>query len=1100
MAQGTKTFVAEYVAAVKQNLLPGLGEPEAQLTTPVAELIQKVGTLSISGEARNAITVVRETRLEGGDARPDFGVLVGGLLTGHVELKKPGTSLEPASFDKRNKEQWRKLTRLPNLIYTNGSEWRLYSFGELQRQVTIHLQAPTSDDALMQFERLIKTFLMWEPLPIITANSLVQRMGQLAALLREEILAQLKEQRKASKNPRVPLDNLYLLGLKDDWRSVLYPRANDQEFADGFAQTVVFSLILAVSEGIEVSVSSLNRVSRNLQGNHGLLGSALGLLTDYISDTSPLFRTLTIITRMFEAVAWDEISKGKEDVYLHLYEHFLSVYDPELRKKTGSYYTPVEVVDSMVKLTDEALRSYLGKDQGLASDGVAVIDPAMGTGTYPLSILRSVAKNPDLLGPGDVADRVSEMVENLYGFELQSGSFSVAELRITQTIEQLGGQLPENGLNLYVTDTLEDPTLTSNRQLSFNLQRIAQQRIVANRVKADTPIQVCIGNPPYKDKSEGLGGWIEAGTSNLDAPLADFKKSGNGRLEYVLKNLYVYFWRWAFWKVFESTTESGTGLVCFITADGYVRGPGFAGMREYIRRKTSRGWIINLTPEGKTPPAKNAIFNIETPVTVALFLREPDTSEEQPADIRYIALEGTREEKFQQFEALSLDSDCFQPVRAGWCDKFTPKPASDWDSYPAISDFFLWQSSGIKPNKTWVYAPSKDVLEARWAELALETEKEQREAKFRETGGSTLYKGKKPLSGDGVELDTAEPLSEVFAKRMDWLTPKTVEVGYRSFDRQFIIPDSRLLERARPDLWAARFPGQMFVVEQHAHFPGEGPGLLISHLIPDMDCFNNRGGRAHPLYHPDGSANLVVGILPALEEKLGLDISPQDIVYYLAGITGHPGYVETFEEELQEAGIRVPLTSDVQLWEQLVKLGRSIVWLHSYGNLGDPLPGLSKIRDSGSDYQIPAFQKNMGRAMPVAKPTWEPSIIIGENSYEDVMLFGDAIWSGVERRVFDYTVGGRNVIDSWAGYRLKSPNGKRTSPLNNIVQENWPREWSAELNDLLAVLTHLIHLEDEQQMLLDSVMAGDLITREQLQEAGVTYPQSTRERKPRMPE
>ncbi|WP_185174536.1 type ISP restriction/modification enzyme [Rothia nasimurium] len=1094
MTQTTKAYLDEYVKAVKQNLATGIGEPEAQLTTPTAVLIQNVGTSSISGVG--TVVTVRETRLDGGDARPDFGVVVDGLLTGHVELKKPGTSLDPVSFDKRNKEQWRKLRRLPNLLYTNGSEWYLYSFGELVAQATVHLYAVTPDEAIYQFERLLKTFLAWEPLPITKASSLVERMGQLAALLREEILVQLKEQRKAkNNNPRVALADLYLLGLKDDWRSVLYPGATDEEFADGFAQTVVFSLIIAVSEGLEVNVQSLNAVSRDLRGNHGLLGSALGLLTDYINADSPLYRTLTIITRMFEAVAWEEISQGKEDVYLHLYEHFLSVYDPELRKKTGSYYTPVEVVDSMVRLTDEALRGFLGKDMGLASDGVAVIDPAMGTGTYPLSVLRSVAANPDLLGPGEVADRVSAMAENLYGFELQSGSFAVAELRISQTIEQLGGTIPDEGLNLYVTDTLEDPTATSNKRMSYNLQVIAQQRILANKVKAETPIQVCIGNPPYKDKSEGLGGWIESGNIDSGVPLADFRKEGNGRFEYVLKNLYVYFWRWAFWKVFESAETTDTGVVCFITADGYLRGPGFAGMREYIRRKTSRGWIINVTPEGKTPPAKNAIFNIETPVTIALFVREPGTSEDTPADIRYIALGGTREHKFKQLESLTLKSERFEPVREGWGDKFTPKPTSDWDSYPAISDLFLWQSPGIKPNKTWVYAPSTTVLETRWTHLVSEENLELKKEMFKETSSTSLQKTCKPLPGIDVVEDTTNPV-----ENLDWLVgTKTVRVGYRSFDRQYLIPDSRLLHRPVPNLWAARIPGQIFVVEQHARFPESGPGLYFDSLIPDMNHFNNRGGRVHPLYHPDGSANLIEGVLSSLADRLGLEVTEEDIVFYLAGITGHSGYVRTFDEELQEAGIRVPVTADPELWTNLVKLGRNIVWLHTYGEAGEPIPGISRIRDVGDGYSLPIYEKAMGRDMPEDKPTWEPSITIGEHTYERVVCFGNAIWSGVDRRVFDYTVGGNNVIGSWAGYRLKSPNGKRTSPLNNIVQETWPREWSEEFNELLAVLTHLIYLEDQQQTLLEAVLTGPLISLEEFEKAGVIFPQTSRSRKPKMP-
>lgn len=1082
-------IVSTYIRTVNENLSSQIGEPEAQLTTPVANLLVAVGSEIDNQE----IVVIRETRIEDGAARPDFGVQVDGLLVGHVELKKPGVSLDPDTYKSgHNKEQWKKLRNLPNLLHTDGTEWRLWHYGELIDIVNIHRKGRNSAELLNRFKGMLQKFLNWSPVPITTTDALVNKMGMLAALLRAEVLEQLKLQRKLAKNPKIAPRKLPLPALKEDWRSVLYPRATDEEFADGFAQTIIFALILALTEGKDIDIKSLHNISRELQENHGLLGNALGLLTEHISEQSELYTTLTIITRTFSAVDWESISRGSTDVYLHLYEHFLNVYDPELRKKTGSYYTPVEVVDSMVRITDEALRLYLNKPMGLASDGVAVIDPAMGTGTYPLSVLRSVAENPDLLGPGEVKDRINYIAENLYGFELQSGSFSVAELRVSQTLEQLGGTIPAGGLNLFVADTLENPKKSDNARLSYSLQLIAEQRIKANRIKKYTPIQVCIGNPPYKDKAEGMGGWIEQGDESQPL-LADFKSAGNGRLEYVLKNLYVYFWRWAFWKVFESVETSDAGVVCFITADGYLRGPGFAGMREYIRRNTSRGWIINLTPEGKQPPAKNAIFNIETPVSVALFVREPNNSVEVPSDIKYVSFEGTREEKFAAFKELTLDSELFQDVRTGWHDKFLPKPRSQWDDYPAMHDIFCWQSPGIKPNKTWVYAPYGEVLETRWADLVGEENLELKKEKFKKTSSTSLEKTAKPLPGNDTEKHTDVPF-----QKLDWLSKPTIaRVVYRSFDRQYLIADSRIIERPRREMWAARSAQQIFVVEQHVVFPKAGPGLMFSSLIPDMDAFKGSGGgRAHPLFHPDGSPNIVPGLSSKLSELLAFKLTDSDILYYLAGLTAHPGYVETFEEELQEAGIRIPLSASADLWEELIALGKNIVWLHTYGERGEPLEGISSLKETAGEYSMPVYEENMV-FMPEKKPTWYARLPQDGKEYENALQFGTAIWSNVDQRVFEYTVGGVNVIGSWAGYRLKKPLGKKTSPLNDIVQGTWPREWSREFSELLSVLTHLVNLEEQQKKLLTRVLENPLYTREDLEGRGITWP-TQKDRKPKI--
>ena len=93
-------------------------------------------------------------------------------------------------------------------------------------------------------------------------------------------------------------------------------------------------------------------------------------------------------------------------------------------------------------------------------------------------------------------------------------------------------------------------------------------------------------------------------------------------------------------------------------------------MREYLRRTCSSGWIINLTPEGKQPPPQNAVFNIETPVAIALFARTADVNPDVPADIRYIDLHGTKAEKFAALADLTLAGGEWRDVRSGWTDVF----------------------------------------------------------------------------------------------------------------------------------------------------------------------------------------------------------------------------------------------------------------------------------------------------------------------------------------------------------------------------------------------------------------------------------------------
>ena len=167
------------------------------------------------------------------------------------------------------------------------------------------------------------------------------------------------------------------------------------------------------------------------------------------------------------------------------------------------------------------------------------------------------------------------------------------------------------------------------------VEAIAKSRREANKVKREQPITVVIGNPPYKEKAEGRGGWIEKGAGGkLHAPLDRWKAPpewGVGAHGKHLKNLYVYFWRWATLKVFGSGRFAATGLpdtdeegiVCFITVAGFLNGPGFEKMRDDLRRTCSDIWVIDCSPEGHQPDVPTRIFQgVQQPVCIVLAARK----------------------------------------------------------------------------------------------------------------------------------------------------------------------------------------------------------------------------------------------------------------------------------------------------------------------------------------------------------------------------------------------------------------------------------------------------------------------------------------------
>ena len=1089
MTENPPTWLSEAVSAFGaacKAKLSGPGDREAAIRSPLE------GLLGAGGQALGVPAVfhdeVRDTTRQ---VRPDYGVSVKGAITGYLEVKAPGKSIDPANLTGHDKVQWERQRDLPNLMYTNGTDWRLYWDGDLFGQpVSFAGALETAGAALAappQFETLLTKFLRWEPAPITSVGALVRAVAPLTRLLRGEVLDELDVERRALATG-ADADAQPFLGLARDWRALLFPQADDATFADGYAQAVTFALLLARTESIDLDGAALHEVGATLGHEHSLMGKALQLLTDDVARDFKV--TLDLLVRVVGAVDWPKVRKGKRDTYLHLYESFLEEYDNDLRKQSGSYYTPREVVEHMVRLTEEALVTRLGKAAGFRDPDVLTVDPAMGTGTYLHTILERAAHDAETQdGPGAVAGVLSQVAERLVGFELQMGPYAVAELRTTDLLASHKASPPPGGMHLYVTDTLDDPS-AAETGFSSGLQLIADSRRKANKVKAKANVTVVIGNPPYAENAGGKGGWVENGSA-AHGPTArpildDFRSPGDGVYVQNLKNLYVYFWRWGTWKVWESSAsdpDGDAGVVCFISTSGYLRGPGFRGMREYLRRHASEGWIIDLTPEGQRPDVPTRVFpGVQQPLAIGLFIRRPDTDPAEPAVIQYLAVHGRQAEKFAALAGISLNADNWRRVRSTWTAPLTPAVDSAWDFFPVLGEVLPWSTPGVAANRTWVFAPSRSILQRRWRDIVSEPDPARKVALFKESRDATLAKAKDPLpgrdtyAGRGAFLGESGPM------------PAPVQVGYRSFDRQWAIPDARLFHAPRPPLWEARSPGQVFVVEQHADQIDDGPGLVFSALIPDMHHFNNRGGRTLPFLHPDGSPNLAPGLVRALSATLGHVVSAPDVLAYVAGVVAHPAFTRTFADELTTPGIRVPLTTDPDLWAEAVTLGEQVVWLHTYGEtfIGPARPHAS-IRYPKGDARQPLSRTPI-TAMPEVM-TYDPA--------RAVAALGDGDFGPVTPEVWDYAVGGKNVLKSWFNYRKKVPGGKKTSPLDYLHVDVWDADWTTEFVDLLTVLTRLVELEPVQADVLERILAAPLLTTDGLTVAGVRWPVAASDRKPR---
>ena len=1077
---------------------PGVsGEPEDQLRAPLEALVANLAELA--GLPAGSVVAVGETSLADLKTRPDYAVTRENALIGFIEVKAPGKGADPRRFrDKHDREQWAKLRTLPNLVYTDGNGFSLWRNGELAGNIVrLDGDVETAGGRLAAPDSLVALFadfFQWEPQPPRSAAELAVTTARLCRLLREEVAEQLKR------------GSAPLTSLATDWRRLLFPSATDEAFADGYAQAVTFGLLMARARNIPLA-GGLDRVARELRQTNTLIGTALRLLTDDDDNEATLKTSLATLSRVLDAVHWPDVSRGDPEAWLYFYEEFLSVYDNELRKRTGSYYTPPEVVQAMVRLVDEALRSdrRFALPEGLGSPDVVVADPAAGTGTYLLGILRRIAETTEAdQGPGAVPGVVGAAISRLIGFELQFGPFAVAQLRILAELQSLLGDPDATpAMRLFVTDTLGNP-YAEEEYIPQILMPLGESRRQANAIKRQEKITVVIGNPPYKEKAKGLGGWIESGTAaardaaplRLWMPPADWNVGAHAKH---LRNLYVYFWRWATWKVFgdgepsriEERTPDRRGIVSFITVAGFLNGPGFQKMRAELRCDADEIWVIDCSPEGHQPSVPTRIFQgVQQPVCIVMALRNTDGGSSTPARVWHRALpSGNRNDKFDALGTITLDGDGWTECPSDPRTSFLPRSAGAWAEFAPLDDLFVYDGSGVMPGRTWIIAPDRPSLERRWEALQSDPDPKKKAALFH----PHLRNGKpgdkhvnKPLKRGlyGHEFRSNSVASDTGA------AIQPVRYGHRSFDRQWIVPDGRVINQPNPTLWRNHSGGQVYMTALQQHAPDSGPAVTFCGAIPDLHHYKGSfGGRVFPLWADRECRipNVKPGLLRELSDAMEIAVSGPDLMAYFAAVAAHPAYTARFQSDLVQPGLRFPMTAETSLFSEAVEVGREVVWLHCFGErFADP--------DAGRPASPPRLPQGERPTVPGkgAIPT-DPERFPDRIEYDGDsrrLHIGDGFIDNVPPAAWEYEVSGKQVLVQWFSCRRRDRArpiiGDRRQPsrLEKIQPDGWLSEYTTELMNVLHVLGRLVALEPRQADLLDRICDGPLVNADHLRARG----------------
>jgi hypothetical protein len=345
-------------------------------------------------------------------------------------------------------------------------------------------------------------------------------------------------------------------------------------------------------------------------------------------------------------------------------------------------------------------------------------------------------------------------------------------------------------------------------------------------------------------------------------------------------------------------------------------------------------------------------------------------------------------------------------------------PSVTHDDAPLLADLMPWSVAPPRLGRGWPTAPDAASLRARWDAL-LKAEGPDREAQFGPTRSRTPHSAVAQLPGQSGGTGRLA--------RESGRCPEPVRVLHAPFDEQWLIPDHRLIDAARPELWRVADERQLFVVEQTVVPEPSGPALLVSSVLP---VSAGRGGRVRPLYRRPGGLepNLAPGLLDHLGARLGHTPDPVEMLAWTMAVvrTGRDGYA-------------VPLTADSEVWVRGVELGRRMLWL---------------MRRDGERPRLPGGRRPYVRAPLPVRPQ-----DVHYDRDEETLHLDEGRISPVPPEAWDFEVGGARVLEQWFAARTEP---SQAGTLEAIRPTTWPQTWTSELLELITVLALLAELRSQQ--------------------------------------
>jgi predicted helicase len=749
-----------------------------------------------------------------------------------------------------------------------------------------------------------------------------------------------------------------------------------------------------------------------------------------------------------------ENAQGKQKIVVELYDKFFSKAFPRLRDKLGIVYTPVEVVDFIIKSVNDVLQSEF--QQTLGSDGVHIIDPFTGTGTFVTRLLQS-----GLMTPDEIKKKYQGQI---HANELVLLAYYIAAINIESVYHDLvgGDYVPFEGICL--TDTFQ------MYEKEDMVDALLEQNSARRKRQKDLDIRVIIGNPPYSVGQEDAND----NNANIKYPALDSRirdtyaaltsaQNKNG-----LYNSYIRAIRWA------SDRIGNSGVIGFVTNAGWIEGMTGSGLRKCLADEFSSIYVFHLRGNQRTSGELSRkeggkIFGSgsRAPIAISLLVKNPNAEKNGQIYFYDVGDYLSRKEKLESVSNFVSIAGITEVN--GW-QIITPNEHDDWlkqrDS--SFTDFiaigskdesstlklFSNYSSGVKTQRdVWCFNPSKDAVAANMNRMIGFYNAEVERFNQSHTGLDKKTRDAKVdgfINTDPSQISWTRALKQELAKDRkfpfdaDCLTTSL----YRPFTKQWLYYNRRFNEmvyqmpRIFPD---AKAENRIICVSA----PGfiSGFTAIISDVPTELCISAMKGGtQCFPLYLYDDEAEEEArqgGLFAAsaqaqhkrrdaiTDEGLahfqsaypGETITKEDLFYYVYGLLHSPEYRERYADNLSKELPRIPrVKSPADFWA-FSRGGRDLAELHLTYESVTPYP--AKIVGNPiepNDYRIDKMKYGKN----------------GKDKDLTTLIYNDKITvTGIPLEAYDYVVNGKPALD-WVAERQCVKTDKDSGIVNDA------NDWAIE--------------------------------------------------------